>query len=105
MMSDLSAGMPLALRAGAASALCGPFMSAAMADELSDCKTIVPSSTKTSRFAIRLNCPGAIVSAGIRENVWPQGMIGSIKAQYHRIKALFEGGFYDDLNMIDVRSW
>lgn len=33
MMSNLSAGMPLAARAGAISAICGPLTSAATADE------------------------------------------------------------------------
>ena len=34
-LTDLSAGMPLVARAGATSAICGPFTSAAMADESS----------------------------------------------------------------------
>jgi non-heme chloroperoxidase len=48
------------------------------------------------------NRPGAIVSEGIRENWWRQGMMGGIKAQYDCIKALSESEFYDDLKMIDV---
>jgi non-heme chloroperoxidase len=39
------------------------------------------------------NRPGAIVSAGMRENWWRQGMMGGI---------LSETEFYDDLKMIDI---
>jgi non-heme chloroperoxidase len=46
--------------------------------------------------------PGAIVSEGIRENWWRQGMMGRIKAQYDCIKVLAETEFFDDLKMIDV---
>jgi non-heme chloroperoxidase len=48
------------------------------------------------------NRPGAIVSEGIRENWWRQGMMGGIKAHYDCIKVLSETEFYDDLKMIDV---
>jgi non-heme chloroperoxidase len=48
------------------------------------------------------NRPGAVVSEGIRENWWRQGMMGGIKAQYDCIKALSETEFYDDLTIIDV---
>ena len=48
------------------------------------------------------NRPGAVVSEGIRENWWRQGMMGGIKAQYDCIKVLSETEFYDDLKMIDV---
>ncbi len=48
------------------------------------------------------NRPGAIVSEGIRDNWWRQGMMGGIKAHYDFIKALSETEFYDDLKMIDV---
>jgi non-heme chloroperoxidase len=48
------------------------------------------------------NRPGAVISEGIRENWWRQGMMGGIKAQYDCIKALSESEFYDDLKMIDV---
>jgi non-heme chloroperoxidase len=48
------------------------------------------------------NRPGAVVSEGIRENWWRQGMMGGIKAHYDCIKALSETEFYDDLKMIDV---
>ena len=48
------------------------------------------------------NRPGAVVSEGIRENWWRQGMMGSIQAQYECIRVLSETEFYDDLAMIDV---
>jgi non-heme chloroperoxidase len=48
------------------------------------------------------NRPGAVVSEGIRENWWRQGMMGSIKAQYECIRVLSETEFYDDLAMIDI---
>src|SRR5258707_10769123 len=48
------------------------------------------------------NRPGAVISEGIRENWWRQGMMGGIKAQYDCIKALSESEFFDDLKMIDV---
>jgi pimeloyl-ACP methyl ester carboxylesterase len=57
---------------------------------------LVPSSTKTSRS------PGAVVSEGIRENWWRQGMMGAIKAHYDCVKVLLETEFYDDLKVIDV---
>jgi non-heme chloroperoxidase len=41
------------------------------------------------------NRPGAVISEGIRENWWRQGVMGGIKA-------LSESEFYDDLRMIDV---
>jgi non-heme chloroperoxidase len=48
------------------------------------------------------NRPGAVVSEGIRENWWRQGMMGSIQAQYECIRVLSETEFYDDLKAIDV---
>jgi pimeloyl-ACP methyl ester carboxylesterase len=48
------------------------------------------------------NRPGAVVSEGIRENWWRQGMMGSIQAQYECIRVLSETEFYDDLAIIDV---
>ena len=48
------------------------------------------------------NRPGAVISEGIRENWWRQGMMGGIKAQVDCIKALSESEFFDDLQMIDV---
>jgi non-heme chloroperoxidase len=41
------------------------------------------------------NRPGAIVSEGIRENWWRQGMMGGITAQYQCVKVLSETEFYD----------
>jgi non-heme chloroperoxidase len=48
------------------------------------------------------NRPGAVISEGIRENWWRQGMMGSIKAQYDCVAALSESEFYEDLAVIDV---
>jgi non-heme chloroperoxidase len=48
------------------------------------------------------NRSGAVISEGIRENWWRQGMMGGIKAQYDCIKALSESEFYEDLKVIDV---
>jgi non-heme chloroperoxidase len=45
---------------------------------------------------------GAVVSEGIRENWWRQGMMGAIKAQCDCIKVLAETEFFDDLKTIDV---
>ncbi len=42
------------------------------------------------------NRPGAVVSEGIRENWWRQGMMGGIQAQYECIKVLSETEFYED---------
>jgi non-heme chloroperoxidase len=48
------------------------------------------------------NRPGAIVSQGVRENWWRQGMMGGVKAQYDCIKAFSETDFTEDLKKIDV---
>jgi non-heme chloroperoxidase len=48
------------------------------------------------------NRPGAVVSEGIRENWWREGMMGSIQAQYECVRVLSETEFYDDLAAIDV---
>ena len=48
------------------------------------------------------NRPGAIVSDGIRDNWWRQGMMGAITAHYQCVKVLSETEFYDDLGMIDI---
>jgi non-heme chloroperoxidase len=48
------------------------------------------------------NRPGAVISEGIRENWWRQGMMGSIQAQYECIRVLSETEFFDDLKAIDV---
>jgi non-heme chloroperoxidase len=48
------------------------------------------------------NRPGAVISQGICDNWWRQGMMGSIKAQYECVRVLSESEFYDDLKIIDV---
>src|SRR6201986_5067412 len=48
------------------------------------------------------NRPGAVVSEGIRENWWRQGMMGAILAQHACVKVLSETEFFDDLAVIDV---
>jgi len=48
------------------------------------------------------NRPGAVISQGIRDNWWRQGMMGGIKAHYDCIKVFSETEFYDDLASIDV---
>jgi non-heme chloroperoxidase len=48
------------------------------------------------------NRPGAVVSEGIRENWWRQGMMGAAIAHYECIKVLSETEFYDDLKIIDI---
>ncbi len=48
------------------------------------------------------NRPGAVISEGIRENWWRQGMMGSAIAHYECIRVLSETEFYDDLAMIDI---
>ncbi|HEY0797247.1 MAG TPA: alpha/beta hydrolase [Acidisarcina sp.] len=48
------------------------------------------------------NRPGAIVSQGVRDNWWRQGMMGGIKAQHDCIEAFSETDFTDDLMNIDV---
>ena len=48
------------------------------------------------------NRPGAVVSQGIRDNWWRQGMMGSILAQYECVRVLSETEFYEDLKLIDV---
>jgi non-heme chloroperoxidase len=48
------------------------------------------------------NRPGAVVSEGIRENWWRQGMMGAATAHYQCVKVLSETEFYDDLKMIEI---
>jgi non-heme chloroperoxidase len=48
------------------------------------------------------NRPGAVVSEGIREHWWLQGMMGSVKAQYDSIKAFSETDFTEDLKKIEI---
>jgi non-heme chloroperoxidase len=48
------------------------------------------------------NRKGAVVSQGLINNWWRQGMIGGAKAQYDCIKAFSETDFTEDLRRIDV---
>ncbi|MGX5803049.1 alpha/beta fold hydrolase [Bradyrhizobium sp. Arg314] len=48
------------------------------------------------------NRPGAVVSQGVVDNWWRQGMMGGTKAHYDCIKAFSETDFTDDLKKIDV---
>jgi non-heme chloroperoxidase len=48
------------------------------------------------------NRPGAMVSQGVIDNWWRQGMIGSAKAHYEGIKAFSETDQTDDLKAIEV---
>jgi non-heme chloroperoxidase len=48
------------------------------------------------------NREGAVVSEGIRQNWWRQGMMGGAIAQWECIRVLSETEFYDDLAAIEV---
>jgi non-heme chloroperoxidase len=48
------------------------------------------------------NRPGAVISEGIREHWWLQGMMGGVKAHYDCIKAFSETDFTEDLKKIEV---
>jgi non-heme chloroperoxidase len=48
------------------------------------------------------NRPGAMISQGIIDNWWRQGMMCSIKAAYDCVKAFSETDFTEDLKRIDV---
>jgi non-heme chloroperoxidase len=48
------------------------------------------------------NRPGAVVSQGVIDNWWRQGMMGGTKAHYDCIKAFSETDFTDDLKKIAV---
>jgi non-heme chloroperoxidase len=48
------------------------------------------------------NRPGAVVSEGIRQNWWRQGMMGAAIAQWECVRVLSETEFFDDLAVIDV---
>ena len=48
------------------------------------------------------NRPGAVISEGIREHWWLQGMLGGMKAHYNCIKAFSETDFTADLKKIDI---
>jgi len=50
------------------------------------------------------NRPGAVISQGIIDNWYRQGMMGGIKAHYDCIKAFSETDFTDDLKKITVPS-
>ncbi|WP_257214886.1 alpha/beta fold hydrolase [Sphingomonas sp. R-74633] len=50
------------------------------------------------------NRPGAVISQGVIDNWYRQGMMGGIKAHYDCIKAFSETDFTDDLKKIDVPS-
>jgi non-heme chloroperoxidase len=47
------------------------------------------------------NRPGAVVSEGVIDNWWRQGMMGGAKAHYDCIKAFSETDFTEDLKAID----
>jgi non-heme chloroperoxidase len=48
------------------------------------------------------NRDGAVLSEGIRDNFWRQGMMGGLKGQLDSIKAFSESDFTEDLKKIDV---
>jgi non-heme chloroperoxidase len=48
------------------------------------------------------NRPGAVISQGLIDNWWRQGMMGGAKAQYDCIKAFSETDFTADLQEIEV---
>jgi non-heme chloroperoxidase len=48
------------------------------------------------------NREGAMISKGVRDNFWLQGMIGSHNSQYDTIKAFSETDFTEDLKKIDI---
>ncbi|GGF51514.1 non-heme chloroperoxidase [Azorhizobium oxalatiphilum] len=48
------------------------------------------------------NRPGAVVSQGVIQNWWRQGMMGSAKAHYEGIKAFSETDQTEDLKAIEV---
>ena len=48
------------------------------------------------------NREGAMISKGVRDNFWLQGMVGSHKSQYDTIKAFSETDFTEDLKKIDI---
>jgi non-heme chloroperoxidase len=47
------------------------------------------------------NRPGAVVSEGIRQNWWRQGMMGAAIAHWECVRVLAETEFYDDLAVIE----
>ena len=51
------------------------------------------------------NRPGAKANQGLIQNWWRQGMAGSAKAHYDRIKAFSETDFTQDLKAITVPTF
>jgi non-heme chloroperoxidase len=47
------------------------------------------------------NRPGAVISEGIRQNWWRQGMMGAAIAHWECVRVFSETEFYDDLAVID----
>ena len=47
------------------------------------------------------NRPGAVISEGIRESFWLQGMMGGLKGQLDSIRAFSESDFNEDLKRFD----
>ncbi len=47
------------------------------------------------------NRPGAVISEGIRESFWLQGMMGGLKGQLDSIRAFSESDFHADLARFD----
>ena len=48
------------------------------------------------------NRPGAMISEGVRDSFWLQGMLASLKGAYDCIKAFSETDFTEDLKKFDV---
>ena len=48
------------------------------------------------------NRPGAVISQGIRDNWWRQGMMGGVKAHYDCVAAFSETDFTEDLKNVDI---
>ena len=48
------------------------------------------------------NRAGAVISQGVRDKFWLQGMLGGVKPQYDCIKAFSETDFTEDLKKIDI---
>lgn len=47
------------------------------------------------------NRPGAVISEGVRESFWLQGMMGGLKGQLDSIRAFSESDFHSDLAKFD----
>jgi non-heme chloroperoxidase len=48
------------------------------------------------------NRDGAVISEGVREEFWRQGMMGGLKGQLDSIRAFSESDFHADLAKVDV---